>query len=41
MISVDKVINPADHGTGAQPIAAVPARSILEIQHSRQSDAIR
>lgn len=41
VISVDKVVNPADHGTGAQTVAAVPAGGILEIQHSRQSDAIR
>lgn len=41
VVSVDKVIDPADHGTRAQAVAAVAAGSVFEIEHSRKCDAVR
>lgn len=41
MVSCDEIVDPADHGTGAQSVTAVTAGSILEIKHTGQSNAIR
>ena len=41
VVSVDKVVDPADHGARTQAVAAVAARSVLEIKHTRKGDAIR
>jgi hypothetical protein len=41
MVSGDKIVDPADHGAGTQPVTAVATGSILKIKHTGQGNAVR